>query len=166
VTETKREKTVEGAPSTGDTTAQPRVAIPDLAAMLATARQLAGKDQALLAMIDDLAAAGSKGRVCNDDKQNDCPGDVDDAVRGNATDNYAITFRGGSTAEIWIKGNGSTALDVTILDEFGNEICGGNDKNKPGIILHCGWKPRFTGPFKVSIKNLGRIANAYRLETN
>src|SRR5262249_127166 len=152
-TETKVEKTVEGG---GPSDAKKEGAgLPDLAAMIATARSLAGNNATLRGIIDDVASASPKGRDPG-------PGWLNSVVSAGATDSIAVTFKGGESAEVAIKGDGSTVLYAAILDENGNQICTGDDANKPGIILYCQWKPRWTGPFTIKLKNTGRVANAYR----
>jgi hypothetical protein len=157
-TETKREKTVEGGPAT-DIHKQPP-AVPDVAAMIETARSMAGNNSVLRGIIDDVAAAAGKGNIKG-------PQYANSVVRSGTTDNYTLTMKGAELAEVLVRGDGDTVLHFSVLDEFGNVICDGDDSNGPGnTILHCRWKPRWTGPFKVRIRNTGRADNAYRIETN
>jgi hypothetical protein len=157
-TETKREKTVEGGPATDTQKKGP--AIPDAAAMIETARSMAGNNTVLRGIIDDVAAAAGKGAIGGPKYSNS-------VVQSGYTDNYTVPMKGGELAEVFVKGDGDTVLRVTVLDEFGNVICDGDDSGGPGrTTLRCGWQPRWTGPFKIKIRNTGRMANAYRVETN
>lgn len=127
----------------------------DLAAL---ARQYAGENEALqavVAMATDSSA--SRGRV---------GGSVDghvDRVRAEATDVYKIDFRGGRDAEVYVRGDGDTDLDLFITDENGNDICSDTETDdRP----YCSWSPRWTGEFTVRIENLGDVYNEYELYTN
>lgn len=127
-------------------------------ALLAKATELAGSDEALLALISDTKdSASSRGRVGGAVRGHT------DRVRANATDRYTIEFRGGEMAELAVSGDGDTDLDLFIYDENGNEICTDTDYTDQ---LYCRWNPRWTGPFTVRIRNLGNVYNEYELYTN
>jgi hypothetical protein len=130
---------------------------PGLDDMLATARQLAGDDKALQAMIADVEATRGKGRVGGALVRYD-------TVRGGYTDSYrGMSFRGNSTAEVAVVGDGDTDLDLFVYDENGNLIC--QDLNYSDQSF-CRWVPRWTGPFTVKIRNNGGVSNSYVMMTN
>lgn len=153
----KREVTqqpIEGAPA-GE---EPDVAdLPAEAAdMFAKARELAAGDDALLALIEDAEAEGSRGRI---------GGAVRELSRlpGGYSDVYQIPYYGGVMAEIAIVGDGDSNLDVLVTDENGNTICydvSYSDK------VYCSWVPIWNGNFNVLVENNGRTRNSYYLMTN
>ena len=87
----------------------------------------------------------------------------DDYVKANTTDIYNITFRGGEYARVTVNGDGDTDLDLYVYDENGNLIDSDTDRTDYCI---CTFTPKWTGVFKIKIKNLGNVYNRYRLTTN
>jgi hypothetical protein len=158
--EGKSEKAEEGegkAPAQGQAGTDSASAPPSVDTMVATARQLAGDDKALQAMIDDVAATRGKGLVGGALVRYD-------TVRGGYTDAYrGMSFRGNSTAEVAVVGDGDTDLDLFIYDENGNLIC--QDLNYSDRS-YCRWVPRWTGPFTIKIRNNGGVSNSYVMMTN
>ena len=72
-------------------------------------------------------------------------------------------FSGAQLAEAGIVGDGSSDLDLIVYDENDHLVCrstGISDRE------YCRWWPRWTGPFRIEIQNLGAVANLYRLATN
>lgn len=126
----------------------------DPAQLLDEATQYAEGDKTLLAMINKVK--GVRGRV---------PGPVrhTDRVNAHATDVYTITFRGGEDAYIVVSGDGDTDLDLYVYDENGNFITSDTDSTDDCVVR---FHPRWTGPFRVKIKNLGGVYNNYVLITN
>lgn len=86
-----------------------------------------------------------------------------EVVRGNHTDIYNMTFTGGSTAVVAISGDGDSDLDLYVYDQNGNLICRATGR---GDDEACRWTPRWTGRFRVEVRNLGGISNRYQLATN
>ncbi|MFN5998278.1 MAG: hypothetical protein ACK47C_08595 [Paracoccaceae bacterium] len=124
--------------------------------MFAKAKELAADDDAVLGLIDDAMAEGSRGRV---------GGSVEWLSRlpSGQTDVWEIPFYGNSYAEIAIVGDGDANLDVAVTDENGNVICydvSWSDK------LYCDWTPAWDGYFYVTVQNLGGSRNSYYLLTN
>ena len=158
-TETKRgEKKWESVKNLGvDKAAQ--LTPPDRAAMLATARALASKNERLLAMIEDLDAATTKSALVG-------PQWSTDIVAGGTTNTYAVTFRGGETAEIAIFTDGNAPIRLRVIDENDNEVCVRNNQDKRGLALYCSWRPKWTGPFHIKIKNNGKKDIAFRVEVS
>jgi len=125
-------------------------------AVLARARKLAGKDKGLLALVADVADMSSRGLSGG-------AGSTRDRVLARSTDIFELTFKGGERAEILIKGDHDTDLDLYVYDENGNDICKDTDSTD---TMYCRWSPRWTGKFRIEIRNLGSISNIYTLETN
>lgn len=125
-------------------------------AMFAKAKELAADDEAVLGLIDDAMAEGSRGRI---------GGSVEWLSRlpSGQTDVWEIPFYGNSYAEVAIVGDGDANLDVAVTDENGNVICydvSWSDK------LYCDWTPAWDGYFYVTVQNMGGSRNSYYLLTN
>lgn len=78
----------------------------------------------------------------------------------NGTRTHIVTFRGGEPAAIWLIGAGETNLDLVVFDEHGNAVCrrtGASDREQ------CFFHPRWTGVFRIEVRNLGAAANGYTL---
>ncbi len=125
-------------------------------AMFAKATELAAGDEALLGLIEDALAEGSRGRI---------GGGVEWLSRlpAGQTDVWEIPFYGNSYAEVAVVGDGDANLDMAITDENGNVICydvSWSDK------LYCDWTPAWDGYFYVTVQNMGGSRNSYYLMTN
>ena len=125
-------------------------------AVLARARDMAKGDKGMLALADDVAAMSSRGRQGG-------AASTRERVLAGTTDYYNLTFKGGERAAVLVNGDHDTDLDLYVYDENGNEICKDVDNTD---TMFCEWWPRWTGPFRVEIKNLGRISNIYTIRTN
>lgn len=124
--------------------------------MFAKAKDLAADDEAVLGLIDDAMAEGSRGRI---------GGSVEWLSRlpSGQTDVWEIPFYGNSYAEVAVVGDGDANLDVAVTDENGNVICydvSWSDK------LYCDWTPAWDGYFYVTVQNMGGSRNSYYLLTN
>lgn len=122
--------------------------------LLADATTYAEGDKSLLSLIK--ATGNTRGRVGG-------PARHYDSVNAGATDTYTITFRGGESAIVIVSGDGDTDLDLSIYDENGNYITSDTDGTDDCVVS---FTPRWTGKFKVKIKNYGRVYNRYLLVTN
>jgi hypothetical protein len=125
-------------------------------AMFAKAKELAADDEAVLGLIDDAMAEGSRGRI---------GGAVEWLSRlpAGQTDVWEIPYYGNSYAEMAVVGDGDANLDVAVTDENGNVICydvSWSDK------LYCDWTPAWDGYFYVTVQNMGGSRNSYYLLTN
>lgn len=125
-------------------------------AMFAKAKELAADDEALLGLIDDAMAEGSRGRI---------GGAVQWLSRlpAGQTDVWEVPFYGNSYAEVAIVGDGDADLDVAVTDENGNVICydvSWSDK------LYCDFTPAWDGYFYITVQNMGGVRNSYYLMTN
>jgi hypothetical protein len=131
----------------------------DAARILSNAQALAGGDKTASARIQALKkrlAEGSRGRVGG-------AGGGSFRVQARDTDRFNIEFRGSRTAEVGVVGDGDTDLDLYIYDENGNLIESDTDSTDNCFVS---WRPRWTGSFRIEIKNLGRVYNDYVLITN
>ena len=152
--EETRSKTSEGGTDGAEAEAKPEEA--DLYAL---AEEFAGTNEQLHAVIEDSRSssmAASRGRAGG-------PGNTSSSVLAYDTDVYQVEFRGGRLAEVFVSGDGDTDLDLRVYDEFGSRVCqdlSWDDQE------YCSWSPRWTGPFRVEIENLGGVYNVYTLLTN
>lgn len=124
-------------------------------AILARAKEYAKDRKDLIAMADDVAGAASRGRA-------EGPGRSVTVVRTGATDVFNSVFRGGERAYVAISGDGDSDLDLFVYDENNNLIC---RSNTAGDDESCAWQPRWTGRFRIEVRNLG-VANRYVIVTN
>jgi hypothetical protein len=124
---------------------------------LKEARTLAKKDRNLIGrintvskMIPDRGALGGPKRASTE-------------VKAYATDVITVRFKGGENAVIAVSGDGDTDLDLYVYDENGNLV--GADTNG---LDDCKVRffPKWTGTFKIKVKNLGNVYNRYLLVTN
>lgn len=84
-------------------------------------------------------------------------------VNAFATDAFYEDFRAGAPAIVTICGDGDTDLDVFIFDSNGNLIVqaiGPTDRETVS------WTPRWTGRFRIEVRNLGPVWNQYSISTN
>jgi hypothetical protein len=125
-------------------------------ALMKRAERMAGANATLLELIRDARTAKSRGAVRGAKIHRD-------AVPAGGTDRYDIAFRGGEQAAVWVSGDGDTDLDLQISDENGNYICSDTDDTD---TMLCRWTPVWTGSFRISIKNNGRVLNRYKLAVN
>jgi hypothetical protein len=136
--------------------ATPRPApVTDFQTMIATARALAGENSSLQDIIADLCASDDRGRI---------PGIGRDVgyVAAGASESYSIAYRGGELAELSVRGDGSTELELAVLDEYDREICRRRGRGE----LHCSWTPMWTAPARVRVENRGNAGNQYHMLTN
>lgn len=78
-------------------------------------------------------------------------------------DVYHVTFYGGELAEVAVRGDGDTDLDLFIYDEFGNLVASDIDG---GDLCLAQWFPGWTGTFRIEVRNLGGVYNRYQIATN
>jgi hypothetical protein len=124
--------------------------------ILVEARDLAKGEKITNLLIDETAAMGTTAGAGQ-------PKTHQDTVQPGATDVYRVVFSGGQLAEAGIAGDGDSDLDLLIYDDNDHLVCrstGSSDRE------YCRWWPRWTGPFRIEIQNLGTVANLYRVATN
>ena len=125
----------------------------------ADAKKFADGDENLLALIDniDAEAKGAQRGAVNG------PSRHYDAVNGNSTDTYQISFIANVLAEILVSGDGDTDLDLYVYDSNGNLIASDTDYTDDCYVC---WVPAWTGRFIVKIVNRGPVYNNYVILTN
>jgi hypothetical protein len=126
-------------------------------AMAVAAEDLAEGDDALLGLIDDLRAEGTKG-VASGPVYN-----IGNLSRGK-TDNYRnIDFKGGEYAEVYVEAQSSVDLNLQVTDAQGRLVCADTDVSH---IAYCGWRPDAPGAFTLTVQNKGGSGTGYALMTN
>ncbi len=66
-------------------------------------------------------------------------------------------------ARVAVVGDGDTDVDLYVYDQNGNEI---TRATGPGSTCLVEFVPRWTGPFRVRVVNLGYVPSYYILATN
>lgn len=126
-------------------------------AMAEAAADLAGDDPAILGLIDDLRAEGSKG-VASGPVYN-----IGQLARGK-TDTYRnIDFKGGEYAEVYVEAQTTVDLNLSVTDAQGRLVCTDTDVSH---IAYCGWRPDAAGTFTLTVQNKGGAGTGYALMTN
>jgi len=129
---------------------------PDVARMLADARELAGEDELILSLIDDVEAEGGRGRIGGASREAA-------VVAAGASDVWKVPFYGEVPAEIGVSGTGTVPLSIVVEDENGNRIwCPAGTRTS----FYCDFTPRWNGFFNVTVSNAGGADGAYMLLTN
>jgi hypothetical protein len=124
--------------------------------ILVEARELAKGDKLTNLLIDEAGAIGSDaGGAQLKTHQH--------TVQAGATDTYAVVYDGGQLAEAGIAGDGASDLDLLVYDENDHLVCRSASSSDRE---YCQWWPRWTGPFRIEIQNLGTTPNFYRVATN
>jgi len=125
-------------------------------AMAQAAEELAEGDDALLGLIDDLRAEGTKGVASG-------PVYNIGSLSAGKSDNYRnIDFKGGEYAEVYVEAQSSVDLNLTVTDAQGRLVCADTDVSH---IAYCGWRPDAPGAFTLTVQNKGP-ASGYALMTN
>lgn len=135
------------------------VGVPDLKTMIATARDLAVDNRILNAMIDEVEATRPKGRLRG-------PGRAQGSVKAKGTAVFKgkdVVFRGGEVAEIAVMGDGDANLDLYVFDELDNQICA---SKRYADREYCRWTPRWTGPFRIEVRNRSPLWSAFTITVN
>ena len=126
-------------------------------AMADAATDLAGDDEALLGLIEDLRAEGTKG-VSSGPVYN-----IGSLGRGKSDTYRNIDFRGGEYAEVYVEAQSSVDLNLSVTDAQGRLVCADTDVSH---IAYCGWRPDAAGAFTLSVQNQGGSGTGYALMTN
>ncbi len=124
--------------------------------ILVEARDFAKGDKIINLLIDQTVAAGTSATI-------EQPKTHQDTVQARATDVYSVVFNGGQLAEAGVAGDGVGDLDLFVYDENGNLVCRSSASTDRE---YCRWWPKWTGPFRIEVQNLGGAADLYRLATN
>lgn len=86
-----------------------------------------------------------------------------DRVSARAYDDFELNFYGGELARVAVVGDGDTDVDLYVYDQYGHEI---TRATGPGSTALVQFVPRWTGPFRVRVVNLGYVYSDYILMTN
>lgn len=84
-------------------------------------------------------------------------------VERYSTNTHRISFRAGEPAVVYINGDDDTDLDLYVYDENGYLIDSGLGYSDQERVE---WTPRWTGEFRIEVRNLGGIWNGYYFATN
>ena len=125
--------------------------------MLAEAETLAEGDDALIGLIDDVRAEGTKGVASG-------PVYNIGAIANGKTDTYPLVdFIGGEYAEVYVEAKSAADLNLTVIDAQGRLVCSDTDASH---IAYCGWRPSDTAGFMLKVENNGPVSANYALMTN
>ena len=123
---------------------------------LEAAERLSGGDPRLVALISDLRATGTKGRLGG-------PKVSMARVGSGSVDRYREPFRPTAPAVVYVEGDGDTDLTLTVRAPGGAVVCREDDR---GDLKMCVWTPTSAGPHMIEVSNAGAVVNAYSLATN
>lgn len=129
----------------------------DWSAMLDAARELAGDDAALLAIIEDIAAEAGKGVTTGQIYS------VAEIADGGENVYDALPFDAGQYAEVYVESNDGSDLNLYVYDDAGRLVCSDTDVSS---ISYCGWRPSEGGGFTIKVENKGQGNAGYSLMTN
>lgn len=89
-------------------------------------------------------------------------GDKYDVHRVNAysSDSFNVQFYGGESAGVIVSGDGDTDLDLYVYDENGNLIVSDTSYSDQCAVT---FQPRWTGWFRIVVKNRGSVYNRYEI---
>ncbi|MFQ5844313.1 MAG: hypothetical protein ACE5JG_04915 [Planctomycetota bacterium] len=124
--------------------------------LLDAATRLSGEDATLKTLAARIAEEAGRGAVGG-------PRTGRYRLWGRCKNTFAVTFRGGEIGRVTVRGDGDTDLDLYVYDENGNLIVADRRASDFCSVRFC---PRWTGPFRIEVHNLGRISNIYRVWTN
>jgi hypothetical protein len=81
-------------------------------------------------------------------------------VDAYSTDVFVVHFYGDEPAAVSVVGDGDTDLDLYVYDENGYLIGSDTDPTDRCLVL---FRPRWTGAFRIEVRNLGSVYNEYRI---
>jgi hypothetical protein len=76
---------------------------------------------------------------------------------------FTVRFVAGEVAEVALRGDGDTDLDLFVYDELGNLIAADEDNTDFCVVR---WVPKWTGRFTIKVVNHGFVYNDFRIATN
>ena len=125
--------------------------------MLAAAKEYSFNDELLLGLIckveNKLQSQTTRGITTSSGFYTDS-----DRVPAGDYIQYRAEFRGHEVAEIAVIGDGDTDLDLYVYDENNHLIVSDTDF---GDDCYVSFTPKWTGTFRIKIKNLGNVYNEY-----
>ncbi len=152
----KHEMRTEGTPKPGAKPAPGSARDTTVAGLLARAKQYAGGRNDLNGVIDEVAKTVAKGRE-------DGPARSVSRLEPGISEVYTVKFNGNEPSMAAITGEGETDLDLFVEDDKGNQICRSTSAVDDEI---CRWTPKWSGVFRIRVRNIGPAASEYRLWTN
>ncbi len=118
---------------------------------------LAQQDPFIVALAQDLLASKAKGHVKGVAvSRGVVPAGKTDVFKGQK-------FESGKYAEAYVEAQGAGEIRLAIYDAQGNLVC--KDSN-PADTSYCGWWPKDTQDFTLSLENRSETAVAYKVSTN
>ncbi len=126
--------------------------------ILVEARDLAKGEKITNLLIDETAAMGATAEAGQAKTHQD-------TVQPGATDAYSVVFSGGQLAEAGIAGDGNGDLDLIVYDENDHHQSSAAAPGSATANIAAGG-PAGPGRFASKSKNLGAVANLYRVATN
>jgi hypothetical protein len=82
-------------------------------------------------------------------------------VNAHSTDRFdPITFRAGQDATVIVQGDGDTMLHLRVFDQGGHLV---DDDTCQYDRCVADFTPRWTGPFTITVENLGSVYNNYSM---
>lgn len=124
--------------------------------LLDQAKEYSGGRAEILALIDEVAKGEAARGALGGQQQHF------DAVQAGAVDLYSINYQGGARAELAVIGEGGD-IDCYVFDENEHEITKDTDNTSTCALA---WTPRWTGEFKIAIKNYASRRVPYVMITN
>lgn len=128
--------------------------------LLADAKEYAGKDKTVLALVksveSELAEGASRGAVGG-------PCYTKDRVLAKSYEDYGVKFWANELAEVCVSGDGDTDLDLYVYDSNGNLIGSDTDYTDDCVVR---WVPAWTGTFVIRVVNRGMVYNNFVIWTN
>jgi hypothetical protein len=128
-----------------------------LSSLISDAKKMANGDKNLLALIEKASKADNSRGVVGGPKF------TNERVLGRSQDNYIVTFEGLENAVVYVKGDGTTDLDLIVYDENGNLVESDADYTDECLVK---FLPKWTGKFRIIVRNNGNVYNDYTLKTN
>ncbi|MEM9048649.1 MAG: hypothetical protein AAGC92_08005 [Pseudomonadota bacterium] len=121
--------------------------------MIAAARDLAGDNAALLAMIEDIGTVASRGPT---------RGTLSGTKRlpPRTQHVFDVELRARERTTVLIDGGNDGNLDLLVYDENGNLVC---ESRRYGDREQCTIRPRWRGYFRIVVRNATRRTNTYRI---
>jgi hypothetical protein len=90
--------------------------------------------------------------------------DADVLGRGDAKRLGNVRFEGREPAVVVVIGDGDGDLDLWVYDENSGALIDSDTDGSSRCVA--AWTPRYTGPFTVRVKNVGRYAESYIVLAN
>lgn len=125
--------------------------------MLDSAAALAGEDEVVAGLIDDIRAETTKG-VATGPVYN-----IASLGNGKSHSYAGVDYRGGEYAEVYVEAKSITDMNLTVTDAQGRLVCSDTDSSH---IAYCGWRPAEAGAFTIRVENRGPAGADYALMTN